>query len=355
MARAGRIAAFDLLRAAAIFGVVWIHGCDTSAWALRMCRYASVSVPLFILISFFLMQSSAIRHPEEGAWTLLRKRLGRLLPAYAVWSAAYVAVRLAKRALLPSADLAALDPVSVVWLGGASYQLYFIAALIYWSALFLPLIGLGARHSRRGPAGAVALAAAGAGMLWTGARVFARVEIAPEHSLFAHALLLTGYVPLGMAIALGLARRNLAAPPLRAFSRACAAGGGGGFGALRLFPGDARLGERAAGPVGGHPWRIADAGRDSPNFGAEFRHLFRPRIFCGGLARAGGPAVVADRPRRRRDGLDRGGVRVQLAGVRNPSPRSPATVAGGVERSPKRAGEERERHSKWWREPGSNR
>ena len=237
MARAGRIAAFDLLRAAAIFGVVWIHGCDTSAWALRMCRYASVSVPLFILISFFLMQSSAIRHPEEGARALLRKRLVRLLPAYAVWSAVYVVVRLAKRALLPSADLAALDPVSVVWLGGASYQLYFIAALIYWSALFLPLIGLGARHSRRGPAGAVALAAAGAGMLWAGARVFARVEIAPEHSLFAHALLLTGYVPLGMAIALGLARRNLAAPPLRAFSRACAAGGAAALALFGSFPG----------------------------------------------------------------------------------------------------------------------
>ncbi len=84
MPRAGRIEAFDLLRAAAIFGVVWIHGCDTSAWALRMSRYASVSVPLFILISFFLLQQSAIRHPEAGLGQTLRKRLGRLLPAYAV-------------------------------------------------------------------------------------------------------------------------------------------------------------------------------------------------------------------------------------------------------------------------------
>ena len=202
MPPAERIEAFDLLRAAAIFGVVWIHGCDTCVWALRMSRYASVSVPLFILISFFLMQSSAIRHPEVGSWQTLRKRLGRLLPAYAAWSAAYVVVRLAKRAAFPSADPAALDPVSVVWLGGASYQLYFIAALIYWSVLSLPLILFFSRHSRSRAPGAAMLAVAGAGLLWAGAQILPQVEIAPQHSLFAHALLLTGYVPLGMALAL---------------------------------------------------------------------------------------------------------------------------------------------------------
>ena len=202
MPRAGRIEAFDLLRAAAIFGVVWIHGCDTCVRALRMSRYASISVPLFILISFFLMQSSAIRHPEAGWRQILRKRLGRLLPAYAAWSAAYVAVRLAKRAAFPSADPAALDPVSVVWLGGASYQLYFIAALIYWSVLSLPLILFFSRHPRSRAPGSAMLAVAGAGFLWAGAQILPRVEIAPQHSLFAHALLLTGYVPLGMALAL---------------------------------------------------------------------------------------------------------------------------------------------------------
>ena len=203
MPRAGRIESFDLLRAVAIFGVVWIHGCDTSAWALRMSRYASISVPLFILISFYLLQRSALRHPEAGLGPTLRKRLGRLLPAYAVWSAAYVAVRLAKRAALPAAAAAGLDPVSVVWLGGASYQLYFIAALIYWSMLSLPLIVLFSRHPRRRVPGAALLAGVGACLLWAGAQILPRVDIAPHHSLFAHALLLTGYVPLGMALALG--------------------------------------------------------------------------------------------------------------------------------------------------------
>ena len=202
MPRAGRIEAFDLLRAAAIFGVVWIHGCDTSAWALRMSRYASISVPLFILISFFLLQHSALRHPEAGLGQTLRKRLGRLLPAYAFWSAAYVAVRLAKHAVLPAESAAGLDPVSVVFLGGASYQIYFIAALIYWSVLSLPAILFFGRHPRRRAPGAALLAAAGAGLLWAGGQILPRLDIAPQHSLFAHALLLTGYVPLGMALAL---------------------------------------------------------------------------------------------------------------------------------------------------------
>lgn len=202
MPRDGRIETFDLLRAVAIFGVVWIHGCDTSAWALRMSRYASISVPLFILISFFLLQRSALRHPEASLGQILRQRLGRLLPAYAIWSAAYVAVRLAKHAALPAAAAADLDPVSIVWLGGASYQLYFIAALIYWSLLTLPLIAFFSRHPRSRAPGAALLAAAGAGLLWAGAQILPRVDIAPHHSLFAHALGLTGYVPLGMALAL---------------------------------------------------------------------------------------------------------------------------------------------------------
>ena len=44
-AAAERIDGLDLLRAAAIFGVVWIHGCDTSVWALRASDLAGAAVP----------------------------------------------------------------------------------------------------------------------------------------------------------------------------------------------------------------------------------------------------------------------------------------------------------------------
>ncbi len=104
--------------------------------------------------------------------------------------------------MLPAESAAGLGPVSVIFLGGASYQLYFIAALIYWSVLCLPAILFFSRHPRSRALGAALLLVVGAGLLWAGAQILPRVEIAPHHSFFAHALLLTGYVPLGMALAL---------------------------------------------------------------------------------------------------------------------------------------------------------
>ncbi len=200
---AGRLEGFDLLRAAAILGVVWIHGCDTSAWAFRMSRLAAPAVPIFILISFYLLQRSILRNPEAGGGQLLRRRLMRLVPPYAIWSAVYLVVRMLRHRLLPAAHGAdGFDLVSVLWLGGASYQLYFIAALIYWSLLALPVALWLGRTARLRRPGAAVLAASGAVLLGAGRWLLPQVQIAPEHSLLAHALLLSGYVPLGLAAAL---------------------------------------------------------------------------------------------------------------------------------------------------------
>lgn len=215
---AERIEGFDLLRAAAIFGVVWIHGCDTSVWALRASGLAGAAVPLFVLASFFLMQHAALRHPEEGAGAVLRKRLARLLPPYLFWSAAYVVVRAAKHAVTAGAAPLDVDWPAVVLLGGASYQLYFIAALMYWSGLFLPAVLWCGRCARGRGLAAWALAAAGLALLWAGKRIAADLELAPAHSLFVHALGLTGFVPLGLALALGRWRWPFDAPRRRALS-----------------------------------------------------------------------------------------------------------------------------------------
>ena len=221
-AAAERIDGLDLLRAAAIFGVVWIHGCDTSVWACRASGHAVAAVPLFILASFFLLQRSALRHPEERAWPALRRRLARLLPPYFFWSAVYIAVRAGKRLALGAGASLEIDWISIVWLGGASYQLYFIALLVYWSGLSLPAIRrLGRRGRGRGTA-AWMLAAAGCALLWAGRRLSAQMDFAPAHSLFVHAAGLTGYVPLGLALALGRWRWPLTASGRRALSLAAA-------------------------------------------------------------------------------------------------------------------------------------
>ena len=218
---------FDLLRAAAIFGVVWIHGCDTSPWAVRAAAYAAPAVPLFILVSFFLLQRSALRHPERGGWAAWRQRLGRLLPPYLFWSAAYWGVRWAKHAAVPGLPPLEFAAGPVLFLGAASYQLYFIAALIYWSALFFPPGRYFARRASRQAAGVALLGAGGLALLGAGSWLAPRLELAPAQSLFVHALGLTGYAPLGMAVALGHDRWPLSAPRRRACAAAAAAAAAG--------------------------------------------------------------------------------------------------------------------------------
>lgn len=221
-APAERIDGLDLLRAAAVFGVVWIHGCDTSIWAYRASGRAGAAVPLFILAGFFLLQHSALRHPEERAWSVIRRRLARLLPPYFFWSAVYVAVRAGKHVAMGADDSWTIDWVAVIWLGGAAYQLYFIALMTYWSGLALPAVRWFGRRDRGRGTAVWILAAAGGGLLWAGRRLSGQMDLAPAHSLFVHAAGLTGYVPLGLALALGRWRWPLAAAGRRALSLAAA-------------------------------------------------------------------------------------------------------------------------------------
>jgi peptidoglycan/LPS O-acetylase OafA/YrhL len=192
---------FDWLRAIGIFAVVWIHGCDTHPAALRWSRFAGFAVPDFILISFFLLQRSLCTG-ESRPWTvLLVRRLGRLLPAYLVWSIAYLAVRAWKHSTLtPGAS----DPSWGVALltGGASYQMYFIAALLYWSIPFVPLMAWLARQSvdsRR--IAALSLGLVGMG-LWGGGTWLAHHQTFSGPFLLRQMTVLSGYVPLGIALAL---------------------------------------------------------------------------------------------------------------------------------------------------------
>ena len=221
-APAERIDGLDWLRTAAIFGVVWIHGCDTSVWAYRASGRVGAAVPVFILTSFFLLQRSALRHPEERAWPVLRRRLARLLPPYLVWSAAYAAVRAGQHAVLGGSAPLDMEWASLLLLGGASYQLYFIALLVYWSGLALPAIRRLGRCDRGRGTAAWILAAVGCGVLWTGRRLAGQMDLAPAHSLFVHAAGLTGYVPLGLALALGRWRWPLTASGRRALALAAA-------------------------------------------------------------------------------------------------------------------------------------
>ena len=157
----GRIGGFELLRAAGAFAVVWIHACDPSKTILRWSAWAAFAVPAFTFVSFHLLQKRACERPESTYASLLGVRLQRIAPAYLAWSAVYIAARLLKHALQGGAPLVS-DPFGWIFMGGASYQLYFLPAILYGSAVFLPVIVVAARTRHRRTAGAVMLVLAAA-------------------------------------------------------------------------------------------------------------------------------------------------------------------------------------------------
>lgn len=195
-ADAERFNGLDLLRVACVFAVVWIHGCDTSALALRLSGIAGFAVPVFILMSVFLLQLSILKK-EQRCWReTLIKRLWRLLPAYILWSLIYLGVRQAKHMVM-GASLSTSDWGLALLTGGASYQLYFVAAMIYWTVLLSPLFFRGKANSITPSILLVVLA----GMLfWGGALLHSEIEFSSRSFIWSQMLKLTGYVPLAMAL-----------------------------------------------------------------------------------------------------------------------------------------------------------
>jgi len=190
-----RFNGLDILRALCVFAVVWIHGCDTSSVALRFSGFARFAVPSFILMSFFLFQLSVLNSPQQSIRTTLIRRLSRLLPPYLFWSLAYLAVRQLKHSVQGS-PLVLEEWFLALWTGGASYQLYFVAAMVYWTLFFIPLFYLG---RQRNAMSSFLLLVFGGVLLWAGAWMRSRVESTPGIFLWPQMLGLTGYVPLAMA------------------------------------------------------------------------------------------------------------------------------------------------------------
>jgi peptidoglycan/LPS O-acetylase OafA/YrhL len=188
------IAGFDYLRVLAIFSVVWIHGCDTN-WLARQAQWLTAfAVPSFVFLTAFLMYLSVTRNEDLTFKTYIIRRIVRLVPAFVVWSALYVIARSIK-GFLSYGDLPKFDWVSILFTGGASYQLYFVPTVLYLSLLFLPLALVGRTQSRYFAIGTGALAMA---CLSGGNFLLSRLD---EPSLFTSAILqYTGYFPLAFSL-----------------------------------------------------------------------------------------------------------------------------------------------------------
>lgn len=135
----------DLGRAVAAIAVVVIHAsaagdAPVSPGTVTLREIANFAVPFFLATSaFFAVRSIG---PTRSAWSVARARLGRLLLPYAAWTAIYIGLKAVSAQLADDPErLDALfeDPGRLVFLGGASVQLYFLPMLAV-GMLMLPLV-----------------------------------------------------------------------------------------------------------------------------------------------------------------------------------------------------------------------
>jgi surface polysaccharide O-acyltransferase-like enzyme len=133
-----RIKSIDSLRGLAILAVILIHTTTRTleashfnlvgfSWTLFLNQVVRFAVPLFIIISGFVLETSA---REENYWSFIKRRFSKIFIPYIFWSLFYyLAVYNNNNDSL----------VKVFLTGNASYQLYFIPALLVFYLLF-PLV-----------------------------------------------------------------------------------------------------------------------------------------------------------------------------------------------------------------------
>lgn len=130
----------DILRTISIFAVILVHTTTRTLeassfallkipWTLFLNQIARFAVPLFFMISGFVLELNY--HLHENYLTYLKKRFSRIFIPYLFWSLIYYLFVYYKER----------DPnfISALLRGDASYQLYFIPALLIFYLLF-PLI-----------------------------------------------------------------------------------------------------------------------------------------------------------------------------------------------------------------------
>lgn len=192
------IVGFDYLRVFAAFAVVWIHGSDPNRMARSFQVYTSFAVPCFILISFFLTQQKlAGRSRDTSYFSFMISRFQRLAPAYFAWSAGYMFLRLVKRIYVSHLPFN-VDWISVLFCGAASYQLWFVPALLVWSAVFTPIMRVEIKKKPLTTCWGGILIFSGFFLLLVGTELKNVIKVPDGYEVIKHMAGTTGYAAIGM-------------------------------------------------------------------------------------------------------------------------------------------------------------
>lgn len=134
MEKKQRLTGVDLSRGIAVYAVAILHSGDgvpaTTGWAGILTQFSGFAVPFFLATSFYLAISKLYTSKAKYS---LKSRLTRLLIPYAIWSAIYLVYRVLKYWISNKPEYLNQmfqDPISLVFLGGAAYHLYFIPLLL---------------------------------------------------------------------------------------------------------------------------------------------------------------------------------------------------------------------------------
>jgi len=135
----------ELCRGLSTYAVILVHSgdetwglsIDSNAITFRMLFY--FAVPFFLAAAFYFMTAK----PENGkSLVFWRSRIDRLIVPYAIWSVIFLLARIIIFTHSNKPDrLQQLiqDPLAIVFLGGASYHLYFLPLLLAGTPLILLL------------------------------------------------------------------------------------------------------------------------------------------------------------------------------------------------------------------------
>ena len=124
----------DLFRGLAVYAVILVHADEVTTkapagWS-AILGFSEFAVPFFLAGSFFLSTKKLLN--SEKPYPLLN-RIKRLGIPYIFWTLFYLFYKMAKYAIDGDTDsLSQLfsNPISIIFLGGAAFHLYFIPLLI---------------------------------------------------------------------------------------------------------------------------------------------------------------------------------------------------------------------------------
>ncbi|AFZ22778.1 hypothetical protein Cylst_0431 [Cylindrospermum stagnale PCC 7417] len=142
-----RLIGIDLFRGTAAFAVAIIHadavmfysGFPTDKLMTAITQLSRFAVPFFLAASFYLMTSKLYTSESHFSITSnLKSKFTRLLVPYLCWSVIYIGLRVIL-ALSTSQGWEKIfqDPVRLIFLGGASFHLYFLPLLFAGSFLII--------------------------------------------------------------------------------------------------------------------------------------------------------------------------------------------------------------------------